>query len=330
MTVAATYRSERSGLVFAYLFRSCQVGVALEPDEVATYHDGDGFRWLHFDLSNAAAERWMRERLRLPDVFFDAIADGSRSTRVEDARDALVAVVNDVLYDFAFQGSDFATLWVCVTPRLVVSARRKPLRTIERLRAAVRRGETFGSSTELLVHLMRDQADVLVQIFRDATTRVDRIEDAILSPGFDDRRAEIGALRRVLVRMQRLLAPEPAALFRLLNRPPGWIAAADLHALRQSTEEFSGGLSDSAALLERIKLLQEELAAQVNEENNRNLILLNILTVLGLPFTIVGGLFGMNVGGIPFAEDRHGFWTVVVIVTAFAAAALWLLSRRRR
>ena len=56
----------------------------------------------------------------------------------------------------------------------------------------------------------------------------------------------LGALRRVLVRLQRVLAPEPAALFRLLNRPPAWVAESDLQELRQSTEEFSAVLNDVA------------------------------------------------------------------------------------
>lgn len=79
------------------------------------------------------------------------------------------------------------------------------------------------------------------------------------------RRADLGCLRRLLVRLQRLLAPEPAALFRLLQKPPSWIAAADLEELRQSTEEFIVALTDMAALQERIKLLQEEIAGRVAE-----------------------------------------------------------------
>ncbi len=27
-----------------------------------------------------------------------------------------------------------------------------------------------------------------------------------------------------------------------------------------------------------------------------------------MPINIVAGFFGMNVGGIPFAENHHGFW----------------------
>jgi zinc transporter len=51
-------------------------------------------------------------------------------------------------------------------------------------------------------------------------------------------------LRRVLVPLQRLLAPEPAALFRLLSRPPAWIGEDDL---REAAEEFAIAIADNSA-----------------------------------------------------------------------------------
>jgi zinc transporter len=58
---------------------------------------------------------------------------------------------------------------LCVGPTVVVSARPKPLRSIDRLRAAVKSGETFRSPAELLAQLLRDQANVLVEIIRHST-----------------------------------------------------------------------------------------------------------------------------------------------------------------
>ena len=288
------------------------------------------FAWLHFNLAGSATEKWLRGHLALPDAFYEALHEGSQSTRIEYADGSLMAVVNDVLYDFAFGASDIATLWLCVDRRVVISARRKPLRSIDRLRAAVKQGTCFRSAMEILVHLLQDQADVLEQIVRDAGSRMDRIEDNLLADRLETRRLDLGALRRVLVRLQRLLAPEPASLFRFLNRPPAWIAEPDIQDLRQSTEEFSVVLNDLGALLERIKLLQEEVAAQVNQQTNRSLFLLTVFTVLALPINIIAGLFGMNVGGIPLSQDERGFWTIVGIVSAFTVPALWVVLRRRR
>ena len=70
---------------------------------------------------------------------------------------------------------------------------------------------------------------------------------------------------------------------------------------------FPPAISDTAALVERVKQLQEELAAFVNEQTNRTLFVLTLtmVTVLALPINLVAGLFGMNVGGIPLESTPH-------------------------
>jgi zinc transporter len=330
-----SYGSDPSGLACGYLFGRAARGMPIEAQEAAAWlrqpeNEAGEFLWLHFNLSNTASEKWLKENSALAEEFYESLHEGQRSTRIELADNTLVAVINDVLHDFSFDSADISTLWLSVDRQVVISARRKPLMAVDRLRNAVKNGEPIRSSVELLIHLLRDQADVLVKVVRDATSQVDGIEDNLLAGKLNHKRANLGALRRVLVRLQRLLAPEPAALFRLLQRPPHWVAELDSQELRQSTEEFSVVLSDMASLQERIKLLQEEIAALVNEGNNRSLFVLTIVTVLALPINIIAGLFGMNVGGIPMANNPEGFWVVVWIVITFTVVAGWLAFRKQR
>ncbi|MFZ6768909.1 transporter [Undibacterium sp. Di26W] len=329
-----SYGSDQSGLICGYIFARDQPGKPMQTKDAVEWlqsrHSArdDSFIWLHFNLSNVAAEKWLHEYADLPEEFYETLHEGSRSTRIEHADHSLIAVVNDVLHDFAFEASDIATLWLNVTGTLMISARRKPLQSVDRLRNAVNQGEHFASPTELLTHLLRDQADVLIGIVRTVIKKIDDIEDHLLADRLNHKRANLGELRRVLVRLQRLLAPEPAALFRLLQRPPVWVAERDVQELRQSTEEFAVVLSDMASLQERIKLLQEEIAASVNEQNNRSLFVLTIVTVLALPINIIAGLLGMNVGGIPLAQHEDGFWIVVAIVATFTVIAGWLAFKK--
>ena len=331
------YGSDPSGLVWGFLFGSA--GAASTIDAVAAQHwiadparraKGE-FIWLHFNLSNAASEKWLNAHASLSDEFYETLHQGSRSTRIELADDMLIAVVNDVKHDFSFEPSDISTLWLSVSETVVISARRTPLQSIEHLRQAALQGEAFESSVELLTHLLRDQADVLIDIVRKAVKRVDQIEDTLLAGRTRHKREDLGAMRRVLVRLRRLLAPEPAALFRLLQRPPAWMDEQATQGLRQSTEEFSVVLNDMSSLQERIKLLQEEIAAHVNEENGRSLFVLTIVTVLVLPINVVAGLLGMNVGGVPLTNHPNGFWIIVAIVfvvTVIAGAVLLRLPRK--
>ena len=109
----------------------------------------------------------------------------SASTRVEVVDDALLAVINDVQF-FAAEASSASTVTLYVTERRDRQRPDDALRAIDRLRASVKHGETFRSPAELLAHLLRDQADVLVEIVRDATKQVDAIEDRIIAHRDDE------------------------------------------------------------------------------------------------------------------------------------------------
>jgi zinc transporter len=130
--------------------------------------------------------------------------------------------------------------------------------------------------------------------------------------------------------LERLLAPEPGALSRLMRHPPAWISSADLDELRQTSDEMALVMNDLSGLKERIKLLQEEIAAQASEQSNRSLFALTAVTVLALPINLVAGLMGMNVGGIPLAEHAQGFWWIAGgVLTVTGTAALAFFSQRR-
>lgn len=332
-----SYGGDAAGLICGYLLVEGEPPQALDSAQAALWLAGrqahcasTAFVWLHFNLSHTQAVRWMERHAGLPEAFFDALKDRSVSTRIERDDNALIAVLNDAHFDFAFEPSDIATLWTGVAPHLMVTGRTRPLRSIDALRTAVRSGHAPRSSVALLAELMRTQASGLVNIVRGVTQRIDDVEDALLAGRLDHKRARLGVLRRLLVRLQRLLAPEPAALFRLLQHPPAWMGADDAQELRDSTEEFSVVLRDMQGLQERIKLLQEEIAASVQEANSRSLFVLTVVTVLALPINILAGLFGMNVGGVPLADAPHGFWIIVAVVMAFTGVAGWLALRSTR
>ena len=289
----------------------------------------DEFLWLHFSLSNVASEPWLRRYLTLPDSFYESLQSEVDATHLEQDADALVARIHDVLFDFTFD-APVATTTLCVKPRVLVSAHVRPWRSIDQLRAAVQGGQVFRSPIEILARLLRDQANVLVDIVRKSKRQVGPMEEQLLAKRISVSRSELGSLRRMLVRLQRLLAPEPAAFFRLLNRPPDWISPDELQNLQQAAEKFSTAISDTASLVERVKQLQEELAALVSEQTNRTLFLLTMVTVLALPINLVAGLFGMNVGGIPLNQHPYGFVLVLSpLLLLTSLLAYWAFGRRR-
>jgi zinc transporter len=327
--------SAQDGPIWGYHFVPNQPAQSITPELAVQFLSAttppapDEFVWLHFSLSNLATEPWLRRHLTLPDTFYESLRSDVDATHLEQDADSLVARIHDVLFDFTFD-VPVATTTLCVKPRVLVSAHARPWRSIEELRQEVQAGQVLRSPIEILARLLRDQAGVLVDIVRRSKKRVAPMEEQLLARRISVSRSELGSLRRMLVRLQRLLAPEPAAFFRLLNQPPDWMSQEELQNLQQAAERFSSSISDTAALVERVKQLQEELAALVSEQTNRTLFLLTMVTVLALPINLVAGLFGMNVGGIPLAQHRYGFFLVLSpLLLLTALLAFWALGRRR-
>jgi zinc transporter len=330
------YASDKEGLIWAYIFtpdsapKAIDCTGALHWLSLPPESRSNGFVWMHFSLSNVESEPWMRRSLALAEAFYDSLRERVGSTRLELEDDMMIGVIHDVIFNSSFDAANISTASLCMSPRLVVSARLRPLRSMDRLRASVRGGRSLRSSAELLAHLLRDQAEVLGDIVRQSTNQVNAVEDNLLADRISISRSELGTLRRSLVRLLRLLAPEPAALFRLLSRPPEWLSEEDIGELRQSAEEFSATVVDAGALAERLKILQEELAALISERTGRTLFILTVVTVLALPINLVAGLLGMNVGGIPFAQHSQGFLLVVSVLTLVTGILAYFLIVRRK
>ena len=64
--------------------------------------------------------------------------------------------------------------------------------------------------------------------------------------------------------------------------------------------------------------------------NNLNLVmkfLASVTIVMSIP-TIIGGLWGMNVKGLPFAESPYGFW-IVLVFTGVVSFVSWLILKKK-
>ncbi|MBN0321647.1 magnesium transporter CorA, partial [Pseudomonas aeruginosa] len=127
------------------------------------------------NLNHATAEKWLTSHFPVADFFFEEIRSGSHTTRIERQGENLFAVLNDVLFRPQDTSAETATLWLYCSPRLVVTARFKPLRFIEWM---LPRLQTLrvNTSTELLAFLLEEQEEVLEQVVRQASRHVDLIE----------------------------------------------------------------------------------------------------------------------------------------------------------
>ena len=109
------------------------------------------------------------------------------------------------------------------------------------------------------------------------------------------------------------------------------IPADEFDRFNRQIHRYAALVEDAQDYAEHWQFLLEELRAQVEEETNRNLYVLTMFSVIFLPATLVAGIWGMNVGGIPFSGSPNGFWVVGGLIAAvFALVATVLFWFRFR
>lgn len=78
----------------------------------------------------------------------------------------------------------------------------------------------------------------------------------------------------------------------------------------------------------RVKDLFDSYQMAGSTRVEKRLRILTIVSTITLPFGLIAGLLGMNVGGLPGMQDPFGFVIVIGLMLAIAAAELWYFKRK--
>jgi len=62
---------------------------------------------------------------------------------------------------------------------------------------------------------------------------------------------------------------------------------------------------------------------------NRNMMLLSVVTAIFLPLGLISGMFGVNVGGMPWTDTPFGFWYLTAIIIAIALTLLTIFKKAK-
>jgi magnesium transporter len=88
-------------------------------------------------------------------------------------------------------------------------------------------------------------------------------------------------------------------------------------------------MSDHAAFLaNKVQFMLEATLGMINIDQNNILKIFSVATVVLLPPSVIGAIFGMNFEWIPTSQEPWGFPAALLLMVASAALPYWLFKRR--
>jgi zinc transporter len=171
-----------------------------------------------------------------------------------------------------------------------------------------------------------DRLEPLIEMLGD---RLDEVEETLITHRTERAQDNLEHLRRTLINFRRLVWPQRDALTTLEIEDLSFFSDRDRLRLRDAAMRTARIGDELQALSERAVLVHEEIIDDRAEQMNRTMLLLAAVTVVFSPLTLITGMLGMNVSGIPLAENNGGFWFVCVALIVLAVGLVWWMRKSR-
>jgi zinc transporter len=314
------------GLVWAFRLHEDGSAEPLPADAPAEF-TRDGRLWLHLNLSDARVRPWLAA-LNIPPLARDLLLSRDNFQQLHVLDDCVYGVFSDLIRDIEAATYETGFLRFVMTERLLISGRQQALCAADAARRVLEGGYRVKHVAALLEKIVDEVADTMDRMADRIGTDLDEIEEKLLTGEVEtDMRAGLGRQRRTCLRLHRQLSGLRVLFHRLERRsldqlPP----PLRLHAARLA-QRLDGLDHDIIELRERSRLLEEELRFKMEEESNRHLHTLSVVTTMLLPPTLVTGIFGMNTKGLPLTDVDGGFLVAAVLMIGSSALAYWVMRR---
>ncbi len=195
------------------------------------------------------------------------------------------------------------------------------------LREAVEAGTGPIGPGDFLYRLADRLIDRMGPVVSELDDRVDELEDAVLTEQSTALRTQIGEIRREAISLRRYLAPQRDVVARLPLEQASWLEPLHKAHLREIADRTLRYVEDLDAARERAAVIQDELNNRLSDQMNRTMYLLTIVAAVLLPPSLITGLFGINVGGMPGVENIWAFSLVVFGLVVIAVVEIIILRR---
>jgi zinc transporter len=298
---------ENRGLEHAYILSEKTGNQKLAVEDVQLWKPDQGVLWLHFDLNHPDTELWIQEKLNLNDIVWDFLLSEETRPRTSILGESLLISLRGVNLNPNSEPEDMVAVRVFADQNRIISATRRNLMSIRDIAEACKKqsgpigvSDFIATLSDLMINRVSDTIDDMEESLVD-------IEDQILKDHLTGTRNGLTAIQHKSIYLRRYMGPQRAAMQKLYKVRLPWFDKQSSLEIREITHQLRIYIDDLDEIRDRANLHQEGLSSRMTEQLNGRLYVLSLVTAIFLPLSFLTGLFGINLGGIPGAENRWAF-----------------------
>lgn len=317
-------------ILFSYALTGPLAGQKLTGADVDQTLAEEALGWVHLSADHEHAEAWITRHMPyLDDTIPEALTQASTRSRASRIGKGVLAVLRGVNLNEGRDPEDMVAIRIWAEPERIVTLSRQRVRALEDIGAEIAAGTGPQSAGEFLVVLAERLNARLEPMIADLDSETDALETLVIGDPDQDLRHRIVAMRLQVIELRRHAAPQREALQRLEGDDIALFDDNDRRHIREAREKLVRLVENLDEMKDSLAVLREELSGQISDRLNRHMYILSILSAIFLPLGFLTGLLGINVGGMPGADNPNAFWAVCGGLLVVVFLQLWILRRAR-
>ena len=319
--------SQQDGLICAVILDGEGGGREIGWPEIESWSADQGVLWLHLDRTGAEAQNWLKQHSGIDPVICRTLLQEEVRPRALTMGEALLVILRGVNLNPGADPEDMVGVRIWLERDRIVTLRYRRLMAVNDLREALAAKTGPKGPGEFLYRLAEGLIERMGPVVGELDDRVDQLEDEVLTAQSAELRTKLGEIRREAIALRRYLAPQRDVMSRLPSEQVGWLDALHKAHLREIADRTLRYVEDLDAARERAAVTQDELNNRLADQMNRTMYLLTIVAAVLLPPSLITGLFGINVGGMPGVENPWAFAAIVAVLVVLGVVEVVLLRR---
>ncbi|MCB1782548.1 MAG: zinc transporter ZntB [Alphaproteobacteria bacterium] len=298
-------------ILFAYELDGKGGGKALKGENVAKKIKSKTLAWVHLDVNAPETRHWLETQCDYLDpLVLDALLAHETRPRVMEYQGGMLLNLRGVNLNENAEAEDMVSIRIWIDPHRIISLQRRNLKAVKDLVNELEEGKGPSGPADFLAALSANLFLRMEKVLTDLDSRTDDIEEAVLDKPDTDEREEIIDIRRMAIVLRRYIAPQKDIMSHLCLSEIPWIEPIHKHKFQENLDRVTRYVEDLDAIRERAQIVKDELINALSDRLNRNMYVLSIVAAIFLPLGFITGLLGINVGGMPGANDPQAFWIV--------------------
>lgn len=279
--------------------------------------DGN-MNWINISLDNSQAVDDLEEMFNISPSVIEDIKDTSLLPKIEDYRDYLFMMVEDINYDDK-GGLQTKQLSLILFKDMIISVEEDLSIKIEGISSRIKdRIDILDNPIDNIFYELVDEVvEDYFNVLEEIGEKIDSVEDRLLIDPRKETLNQVYKLKRELISIRKTLWLMRNAINRLIKNEIKLVDKKTINYFWETYDDIVQLIDLTETYRDICSGMLDIYLSSISNKTNEIVKVLTILSTIFIPLTFLAGVYGMNFKHFPEIQWKYGylgFWLLSLLI----------------